>query len=186
MRPQRGSRATSKIGASAWWAPIARSWRAKLEASASSSPGSQAAASPIDCGKHTASRATRPCRHSSWTIAGMPSRVSSTRKRWISLASAAAARHGEVGRPGHARDLADAGAEARAGLVGVDVLAGQDLEDPDRADLGELLLERHPRQEVVDAVGDGQRRVEIGGGRDAQPLTAPLVSPPMSWRSANA
>ena len=50
-------------------------------------PGSQAAAAPIDCWKHGASRASSPCRHSSWMIAGIPRRVSSTRKRWISLAS---------------------------------------------------------------------------------------------------
>ena len=154
MRPQRGSRATSKIGASPWWAPIARSWRAKLEASASSSSGSHAAASPIDCGKHTASRATSPCRHSSWTMAGMPRRVSSHEEALDLVGQRGDDGHREARRAGHARDLPDAGAQALLGLAGLDAIGVEDLEDPDRAELGELLLERHARQEVVDAIGD--------------------------------
>ena len=41
--------------------------------------GSNVAAAPIDCWKQGAVQASRPWRHSSWTIVGIPSLVSSTR-----------------------------------------------------------------------------------------------------------
>jgi hypothetical protein len=95
-------------------------------------------------------------------------------------------RHLEARRARHARDLPDARAEALLRLTGVEAIAVEHLEDPDRAELRELLLEGHAPQEVVDAIGDRERRVEVGRGGDAQPLTAPVVRPLMSWRSANA
>jgi hypothetical protein len=94
--------------------------------------------------------------------------------------------HREARRPGHARDLADARAQALLRLAVLEAIAVEHLEDPDGAELGELLLERHAAQEVVDAIGDRERRIEVGRGRDAQPLTAPVVRPLMSWRSAKA
>ena len=48
--------------------------------------GSKLAAAPMDCWKHGAAQAIRPCRHSSWMIAGIPSRVRSARYSWIALA----------------------------------------------------------------------------------------------------
>ena len=73
-------------------APIACIRRRITVATASTSSGSNAAAAPIDCWNDVAPRASRPWRVSSWSSAGMPSRVSSTRKRWISLPSSAASR----------------------------------------------------------------------------------------------
>ena len=94
--------------------------------------------------------------------------------------------HREARRAGHARDLPDARAQSLLRLAAVETIGVEHLEDPDGAELGELLLDRHAAQEVVDAIGDRQRRIEIGLRGDAQPLTAPLVRPRMSWRSANA
>ncbi len=53
-------------------------------------PGSNAAAAPIDCWNAGASRARSPCSVSSWSSAGIPRRVCSTRNRWIALPAAAA------------------------------------------------------------------------------------------------
>ena len=116
----------------------------------------------------------------------MPRRVSSTRKRWISLARAATTGISKLVAPATRVICPMPAPEALLGLAGLDAGAVEDLEDPDRAELGELLLERHAAQEVVDAIGDRERRIEVGRGGDAQPLTAPVVRPRMSWRSANA
>ena len=69
----------SRTGASAWRAPVSSIRRRIVAAVADTTSGSKLAAAPIDCWKHGAAQAMRPCRHSSWMIAGMPSRVSSTR-----------------------------------------------------------------------------------------------------------
>ena len=186
MRPQRGSRATSKIGASPWWAPIARSWRAKL------------AGERLDQLRVPRGREADRLREADGVARDEPVQallVDDGRDAQARLLHEEALDlvgqrgddgHLEARGAGHARDLPDARSEALVGLAGLDAGAVEDLEDPDRAELGELLLERHAAQEVVDAIGDRERRIEVGRGGDAQPLTAPVVRPRMSWRSANA
>ncbi len=64
-------------------------------------------------------------------------------------------------------------------------LAPEQLERPERAELGELLVERHPCEQIRDAGVDRQARVPVARvDRGHQPFTAPRVRPPMSWRSA--
>ena len=54
-----------------------------------------------------------------------------------------------------------------------------DLERPERAELGDLLGARHPCQQVGHACLDGQRRVAIAGrDRRHHPFTDPAVRPP--------
>ena len=94
----------------------------------------------------------------------------------------------EVRRPGHPADLPDPAREPGAHPLGIQVgLAAEQLERPQRPELGELLVERHPRQQVGDARLDRQARVAVAGlDRRHQPFTAPDVRPPTSWRSAIA
>ena len=106
VRPQRGSRQTSSTGARPWCAPTARIWTRIASASSSARSGSQVLARPIACGKTTASRAISPEQISSWTIAGIPRRVSSTSWRWIAFASARRALCVERARARDPRDLA--------------------------------------------------------------------------------
>ena len=186
MRPQRGSRATSKIGASPWWAPMARSWRAKLVASALQQPGIPRGGE-ADRLREAHRVACDEAVQALLVDDGRDPQPRLLHEEALDLV-------GQRGHDGHLearrardpRDLPDAGGQALLGLAGVDVGAVEDLEDPDRAELGELLLERHPAHEVVDAIGDRERRIEVGRGGDAQPFTAPVVRPLMSWRSANA
>jgi hypothetical protein len=92
----------------------------------------------------------------------------------------------EVRRARDPADVADAVGEPLADALRVELgLAPEQLERPDRAQLGELLVERHPGEEVGDARVDRQRGVAVAGvDRRHQPFTAPRVSPPMSCRSA--
>ena len=69
----------SSTGERPWCAPIARICARTAAASARESSGAQVLATPIACGKTVDPRAIRPEQISSCTIAGMPSRVSSTR-----------------------------------------------------------------------------------------------------------
>ena len=67
------------------------------------------------------------------------------------------------------------------------VLAPEQLERPERAELGQLLVERHPREQVGDAFVDRQRRIAVARvDRGHQPFTEPAVRPLTSWRSANS
>ena len=94
----------------------------------------------------------------------------------------------EVRGPGHPADLPDPLREPVAHPLRVEVgLAAEQLERPQRPELGELLVERHPRQQVGDARVDRQAGVAVAGlDRRHQPFTAPDVRPPTSWRSAMA
>ena len=95
--------------------PIASIRRRIAVAIASTSSGSNAAAAPDRLlVEWRASRASRPWSVSSWRSAGIPSRVSSTRKRWIALPAAAAARRFEVRGARDPADLADAVGEPLA------------------------------------------------------------------------
>ena len=69
----------SRTGASACRAPVSSIRRRIVAAIAETTSGSKLAAAPIDCWKHGAAQAMSPCRHSSWMMAGIPSRVPSTR-----------------------------------------------------------------------------------------------------------
>ena len=118
----------------------------------------------------------------------MPSRVSSTRKRWIALPAPAA--------PGASRLVAPATrlicpipparrARTRSGSSSVSLRNSSN--DQTEPELGDLLVERHAREQVGDALLDRQARVPVARlGRGHQPFTAPDVRPPTSWRSAIA
>ena len=66
--------------------------------SASASSGAQVLANPMLCGKASASRAIKPLQHSSWIMAGMPSRVLAASQAWVA-AVAAATCGGRMGLP---------------------------------------------------------------------------------------
>ena len=171
-RPQRGSRQTSSTGPRPWCAPVARICVRTASASSSTSAGSHVLARPIACGKTVASRAINPEQISSWTIAGMPSRVCSTRCRWMSFASSAAS----VGR----RSLAPAmrvtwprPEASRPALSGRQAVVVGELEDPVAAELRELLLQRHAAEQVVGALLGGQRGVEVAGDLEGRHVRSP-------------
>ena len=84
MRPQRGSRAMSTIGAKAQWMPTARASRAATAWPRSIVAGSQEAAIAIGTGRIVRS----PWITSKPNSAGMPSRWPSTASRWRRLTSA--------------------------------------------------------------------------------------------------
>ena len=149
--------------------------------------GSHAAASPIDCGKHTRVARDEPVQ----ALLVDDRRDAQPRLLDEEALDLVGQRgdggHREAGRAGHARDLPDARAEARAA--------------PWRARRGRRRGARRPRPSragrasprASSAPGGrrrGRRPRAPGRGRaaagDAQPLTAPLVRPRMSWRSANA
>jgi hypothetical protein len=66
-------------------------------------------------------------------------------------------------------------------------LGTEQLERPDRSELRELLVERHPGQQVADAGLDRQARITVRRADDRhQPFTDPLVRPLTICRSANA
>ena len=84
-----------------------------------------------------------------------------------------------------AGDLADAVDGQRREAIRVEARLADDIECPERPELGDLLRAGHPRQEVDHARVDGQRGVPIlRDRRSHQPFTAPPVSPPTMWRSA--
>ena len=116
----------------------------------------------------TASRAIRPEQISSWMIAGMASRVCSRRWRCTSLASVAAPAAVRLEAPLTLVMWPIPSASNGVARADVEAVAVGDLEHPDAPELGELLVERHPPEEVGDAVGHGRRRVLVQrfrGGR---------------------
>ena len=54
----------------------------------------------------------------------------------------------QVGRPGQSRDLADATSEEPSGTRMVERPDPDDLERPDRPELGDLLLDGHPAEQI--------------------------------------
>ena len=102
---------------------------------------------------------------SSWMSAGMPSRVSSTRKRWMALAVCATSTGRRLVEP--ARRVSEprpSSARTRQALE-VEALVADDLERPERPELGELLGQGHPSEQVGDALVDGARAVAVRDGR---------------------
>ena len=150
-RPQRGSRATSSTGASVWRAPVATICSRITAPMRSMRSGSHVDARPIACGNCVASRAHRPAVLSSWTIAGIPSRVSLHEVALDRVRELGALARAQPGRRADARDLADAVRE-RAGprphrrTPSVDDERGA----PHATELRELLVQRHARQDRVD------------------------------------
>ena len=95
----------------------------------------------------------------------------------------------EVRRAGHPADVADAVGERGRGRApgSSSVSLRNSSNDQSEPELGELLVERHPREQVGDAGIDRQARVPVACvDRGHQPFTDPLVRPLTMWRSANA
>ena len=61
-----------------------------------------------------------------------------------------------------------------------------DLERPDGPELGDLLLDGHPAEQVADPLVDRQAGVAVGRLGRGHPLTEPAVKPPTICRSATA
>ena len=80
-RPHRASRTTSSTGASPWCTPSDRIVVPIAVAIRSTRSGSNEAPHDSGAGNVVARQAASPVRHSSCTIAGMPSRVLSTSHR---------------------------------------------------------------------------------------------------------
>jgi hypothetical protein len=190
MRPQRGSRATSKIGDSAL-----RAGRAHL---ASDAAGDRLHERGVP-GRGHADRlriADRAAREEPVQALLVDDRGDPEARLLDQEALDLVGQRGdrgqlEVGRARHTGDLPDPGAEAARGLGRVDARSVEDLEHPQRAELRELLVGRHAVEEVLDAVIDRQRRIQVARLGDAcgvggHPFTAPEVRPLISWRSANA
>ena len=151
----------SSTGDSPWWAPIARIWTRTASARAAASSGCQVLARPIACGKIVESRDINPEQISSWTIAGMPRRVSVDEVALDGVGQDGCVTRHQAAGPGDPRDLADAVAQQLGPLVHVERRPVGELEHPGAAELGDLLLDRHPREQVGDPLGDRQRRVPI-------------------------
>ena len=163
VRPHRGSRQTSSTGESPWWAPIARISTRTASARAVINSGCHVLATPIACGKIVASRAIRPEQISSWTIAGMPRRVSVDEVALHLVGQLRGCAGVEAARPGDPRDLAEAVAQQRRRPRRIEAVAVGELEHPGAAELGDLLLGRHAGEQVGDPLGDRERRVAVGG-----------------------
>ena len=58
----------------------------------------------------------------------------------------------DVARAAHARDLAEAVRHQLAGFVRREVQPVEDFVNPAASQLGDLLVERHLRQQVIDAI----------------------------------
>ena len=145
IRPHRGSWATSHSGPSAW--PIPRSaMSSPIEsAMASTISGSQVAAWPSASGNNVAPRTFTPQSTSSLTSTGMPRRRR-VAERALHEVHALCCDTGRLGRRG---DRPRAPPEPRGGEVGVGYPGPLCERAPD---LRRLLLERHPREQVLDAV----------------------------------
>ena len=134
---------------------------ASSSASASTSVGSQVLARPIACGKIVASRAIRP---------GADLLVDDRRDaeprlvdrwRWMRVRELGRLLRPQAARARDPRDLADPVAE-QVGSAGVESAVGVgELEDPAAAELRHLLLGRHAREQVVDALVDRLDRVAV-------------------------
>ena len=188
MRPQRGSRATSSTGASVWRAPTARICSRITRAHALGerrAPTSRRARSPAGTGRRRARRS--PAVLSSCTIAGMPSRVSSTQEALDRVRERGALARAEPGRRADARDLRRCRARgARARAARENASSSDELRRPHAAELRELLVERHAREEVCGAlfrrkcgVSVAARSVAASSGQRV-PLRDRLARPPPS------
>lgn len=96
VRPQRGSRTTSRTGARPWWMPTARIDAPMACAISVTRAGSKLAPQASGVGKTVACQAEKPVRHSSWAMAGTPNRLPA-RIRDCSSASRAAPSAGSTG-----------------------------------------------------------------------------------------
>ena len=156
-RPQRTSLAMLITGESACRIPRLRVSRADAAATLPTSAVSQVAARPIACGNTIAPSRPSPCSASSNGMIGMPSRVRSTKYRWIALMRSACARAHRSARPRAHAAHGDLETERAARVVvrGVVEIAGNHERLP------ELLVERHAAEQIADAVGDGESCVAV-------------------------
>ena len=90
----------------------------------------------------------------------------------------------QVRGTGQTGDLTDAVARQCPEPFRIGSVLADHLECPDGAQLGDLLVQGHPGDEVGHACRRGQTRVPVGRRRGRHPFTDPCVRPPTSWRSA--
>ena len=90
----------------------------------------------------------------------------------------------QVGGAGQARDLADPVVGQRREPADVEAIRSDDLERPERAELGDLLGPCHSLQQVADACLHRQGWIAVGSELRGHPFTDPAVRPPTSCRSA--
>ena len=171
MRPQRGSRARSMTGDSTIWQPRARASLAATAIARSTSAGFQVAPRPSGTGKCVACGATKPCSASSWNITGIPSRVFSSTHFWTALVNSACLRAPRTWGPASVPPISlgrascpmpwPSSAGAPAG-TNVPWASCSGLRVVQRVvELGDLLLERHPPEQVGHALGHGARGVLV-------------------------
>ena len=162
VRPQRGSRQTSSTGARPWCAPTARICTRIESPSARASSGLP--------GAREADRLREDGR-----LAGPSGRSRSPRGRSPGC-RAASPRRGGAGSRSRAAPTPAASSELapeirvtwprplrqqRLGALGREPPSRRELEDPGAAELRDLLVARHPREQVVDALGDASARVAV-------------------------
>ena len=168
IRPQRGSRVMSSTGASASRAPIASIRRRIVVAIASTSSGSNAAAAPIDCWNDGRAAGEEAVERLLVEDRRDPEPRLLDEEALDRVAGLGRPGGVEVRRAGHPADLADPVGEPVAHALRVELgLAAEQLERPERPELGELLVERHPREQVGDARVDRQRRRRGSGPRSS-------------------
>ena len=148
--------------------------------------GSKDAPQASGVGNVAAFHAARPVRHSSCTIAGMPSRVCVAQAPLLRPQPRGPLDRIDRSRAVHAREVADAVRVWRPRTASEDAdLAGHRsdelvaLVDPVAAQLGDLLLERHLRRRVR---APAPIRVRASDSCSRHPFTAP-VRPPTIRRS---
>src|SRR5450759_2496761 len=90
----------------------------------------------------------------------------------------------QVGGSRESRDLSQTRSKELVELPAVEPVVADDLEGPDRSELCDLLLDRHPAKQIGNPFVDGQGRILVVQLRLHQPFTAPLPRPAMIWRSA--
>ncbi len=152
IRPQRGSRAMSTIGANAQWMPTARASRAATACPASMVAGSQEAAMAIGTGRIV----RRPWITSKPNKAGMPSRLPSIASRWSRLVSAGSVTNNN--EPDHASGQRTLDHDRLLGEVGVqrllDLLRRGQIEVEVLRQLARLFRQAQLGQQTLDAFGD--------------------------------
>jgi hypothetical protein len=90
---------------------------------------------------------------------------------------------GEAAGAGDPRDLAQPVAE-QVGGRGIEPGTIGELEHPRAAELGELLLQAHPRQQVRDPLPDPQGGIPVGGGGGRGAFVAGhRGGTPVDWRT---
>ena len=162
----------SSTGERARRPPTARTWRPMTSATSSTSAGSHVEARPMACGKFVAPGAIKPDRASSWARAGMPRRVRSSRKLLDPVDGLGRGARIEPGAR-DAGDLADAVRQVPGHPLVIESALDEQVRVPDPRQLGSLLLEGHPPEEVVDvgqsSTSSASRRISSTSSRRSHP-----------------